>query len=72
MDVDNQEIKLVHEKMGYGRKLFTRLREILMIDSEIVPLSSVLQTESDDEVFKMEQELEAFKNELYKNRIWKH
>lgn len=69
MDVDNQEIKLVHEKMGHGRKLFTRLREILRIDSETVPLSSVLETESDDEVCKMEQELEAFKNELYKNLL---
>jgi len=67
MDVDNQEIKLVHEKMEYGRKLFSRLRRILRIDSEIVPLSSVLETESDDEVCKMEQELEAFKYELYKN-----
>jgi len=67
MDVDNQEIKLVHEKMEYGRKLFTRLRGILRIDSEIVPLSSVLETESDEVVYEMEQELETFKNELYKN-----
>jgi len=67
MYVDNQEIKLVHEKMGYGRKLFTRLRGILRIDSEIVPLSSVLETESDEVVYEMEQELETFKNELYKN-----
>ncbi len=68
-DVDNQEIKIVHENMGYGRKLFTRLRRILRIDSEIVPLSSVLETESDEEVCKMEQELEAFKNELYNNLL---
>jgi hypothetical protein len=67
MDVDNQEIKLVHEKMGYGRTLFTRLRGILRIDSEIVPLSSVLETESDEVVYEMEQELETFKNELSKN-----
>ena len=66
MGVDNQEIKLVHEKMGYGRKLFTRLRRILRINSENVPLSSVLETDSDEMVCKMEQELEAFKNELYK------
>lgn len=67
MDVDNQEIKLVHEKMEEGRKLFTRLRGILRIDSDIVPLSSVLETESDEVVYEMEQELETFKNELYKN-----
>jgi hypothetical protein len=67
MYVDNQEIKLVHEKMGYGRKLFTRLRGILRIDSEIVPLSSVLETESDEVVYEMEQELQTFKNELYKH-----
>lgn len=67
MDVDNQEIKLVHEKMEYGRKLLSRLRGILRIDSEIVPLSSVLETESDEVVYEMEQELETFKNELYKN-----
>ncbi|MDP3104951.1 MAG: hypothetical protein Q8M95_10145, partial [Candidatus Methanoperedens sp.] len=69
MDVDTQEIKLVHEKMGYGRTLFTRLRGILRIDSEIVPLSSVLETESDEVVYEMEQELETFKNELYKNLV---
>jgi hypothetical protein len=69
IDVDNQEVKLVHEKMDYGRKLFIRLRGILRIDSENVPLSSVLETESDEIVFKMEQELEAFKNELYKNLL---
>jgi hypothetical protein len=69
MDADNQKIKLVHEKMDYGRKLFTRLRGILRIDSESVPLSSVLETDSDEVVFKMEQELEAFKNELYKNLL---
>lgn len=69
MDTDNQEVKLVHEKMDYGRRLFTRLREILRIDSESVPLSSVLKTESDEMVFKMEQELEAFKNELYKGLL---
>ena len=67
IDVDNQEIKLIHEKMGYGRILFSRLRGILRIDSETVPLSSVLETDSDEMVYKMEQELEAFKNELYKN-----
>ncbi len=64
MDVDNQEIKLIHEKMGYGRMLFTRLRKILRIESETVPLSSVLETNSDEDVCKMEQELEGFKNEL--------
>ena len=69
MDMDNQEVKLVHEKMDYGRKLFTRLRGILRIDSESVPLSSVLETDSDEIVCKMEQELEAFKNELYKNLL---
>ena len=69
MDMDNQEAKLVHEKMDYGRKLFTRLRGILRIDSESVPLSSVLETDSDEIVCKMEQELEAFKNELYKNLL---
>jgi len=69
METDNQEVKLVHEKMDYGRKLFTRLRGILRIDSESVPLSSVLETESDEIVCKMEQELEAFKNELYKNLL---
>jgi hypothetical protein len=69
MDVDNQEIKLIHQKMGYGRILFTRLRRILRIDSEIVPLSSVLETDSDEMVYKMEQELESFKNELYKNLL---
>lgn len=69
MYVDNQEIKLVHEKMENGRKLFTRLRGILKIDSETVPLSSLLETESNDEVCKMEQALEAFKNELYKNLL---
>jgi len=69
MDADNQEIKLVHEKMDYGRTLFTRLRGILRIDSESVPLSSVLKTEGDEMVCKMEQELEAFKNELYKNLL---
>lgn len=67
MGVDNQEIKLVHEKMGHGIKLFTRLRRILRINSENVPLSSVLETESDEMVCEMEQELETFKNELYKN-----
>jgi hypothetical protein len=67
MDTDNQEVKLVHEKMDHGRKLFTRLRDILRIDSESVPLSSVLETDGEEMVFKMEQELEAFKNELYKN-----
>jgi hypothetical protein len=61
MDADNQEIKLVHEKMDCGRNLFTRLRGILRIDSESVPLSSVLETESDEIVCKMEQELEDFK-----------
>ncbi len=55
--------------MDYGRKLFTRLRGILRIYSESVPLSSVLETESDEIVCKMEQELEAFKNELYKNLL---
>ena len=69
MDTDNQEIKLVHEKMDYGRKLFTRLRGILRIDSESVPLSSVLETGGDEMVCKMEQELEAFKSELYKNLL---
>jgi hypothetical protein len=69
MDTDNQEVKLVHEKMDYGIKLFTRLREILRIESESVPLSSVLETDNDEMVFKMEQELEAFKNELYKNLL---
>jgi hypothetical protein len=69
MDTDNQEVKLVHEKMDYGRQLFTRLRGILRIDSESVPLSSVLETDSDEMVCKMEQELEAFKNELYKNLL---
>jgi len=69
MDADNQEIKLVHEKMDCGRNLFTRLRGILRIDSESVPLSSVLETESDEIVCKMEQELEAFKNELYKTLL---
>jgi len=69
IDVDNQEIKLIHEKMGYGRILFSRLRGILRIDSETVPLSSVLETDSDEMVYKMEQELEAFKNELYRNLL---
>jgi hypothetical protein len=69
MDTDNQEVKLVHENMDYGIKLFTRLRKILRIDSESVPLSSVLETDKDEMVFKMEQELEAFKNELYKNLL---
>src|SRR3970282_2536994 len=69
MDADNQEIKLVHEKMDCGRNLFTRLRGILRRGSESVPLSSVLETESDEIVCKMEQELEAFKNELYKTLL---
>ena len=69
MDMDNQEVKLVHEKMDFGRKLFARLRGILRIESESVPLSSVLETETDEIVCKMEQELEAFKNELYKNLL---
>ena len=69
MDADDQEVKLVHEKMDYGKKLFTRLRLILRIDSESVPLSSVLETETDEIVCKMEQELEAFKNELYKTLV---
>jgi len=69
MEADNQEIKLVHEKMDCGRKLFTRLRGILRIDSESVPLSSVLETDGDEVVFKMERELEAFKNELYKSLL---
>src|SRR3990170_383940 len=55
--------------MGYGRILFSRLRGILRIDSETVPLSSVLETDSDEMVYKMEQELEAFKNELYRNLL---
>ncbi len=67
--VDNQEIKLVHEKMGYGRMLFTRLRKILRIDAETVPLSCVLETNSDEEVCKIERELEGFKNELYINLL---
>jgi len=67
--VERLEVKLVHEKMDYGLKLFTRLRVILKIDSESVPLSSVLETDKDEMVFKMEQELEAFKNELYKNLL---
>ena len=69
MEADNQEIKLVHEKMDCGRKLFTRLRGILRIDSESVPLSTVLETDGDEVVFKMERELEAFKNELYKSLL---
>ncbi len=69
MDADNQKIKLVHEKMDYGRKLFSRLRGILRIDAESVPLSSVLETDGDEVVLKMEQELEAFKNELYKSLL---
>lgn len=69
MDVDNQEIKLIHEKMGYGRMLFTRLRGILRLDSETVPLSSVLETDSDEMVCKMEKELEGFKNELYEKLL---
>ncbi len=69
LDADNQEIKLVHEKMGHGRKLFARLRKILRIETETVPLSSVLETDSDEMVYKMEQELEAFKNELNRNLL---
>ena len=69
MSVDNQDIKLIHEKMGDGRTLFMRLREILKLDAETVPLSSALETDSDAQVCKMKQELEDFKNELYKDLL---
>jgi len=65
--VTNKEIKLTHEKMAYGRTLFSRLREILRIDVEAVPLSSVLETKGDEEVFKMKNDLESFKKELSEN-----
>jgi len=67
VSVTNQEIKLTHEKMAYGRKLFSRLREILRIDVEAVPLSSVLETNGDEEVIKMKNDLESFKKELSEN-----
>jgi len=65
--VNNQEIKLIHEKMGYGRTLFSQLREILRIEVESVPLSTVLETNGDEEVFKMKKDLEDFKKELSKD-----
>jgi len=64
---DDHDIKLIHEKMGYGRMLFARLRQILRLDPETVPLSSVLKTDDDEVVYKMEQELERFNKELNKN-----
>lgn len=69
LSVDNQDIKLIHEKMEYGRTLFMRLRGILRLDPETVPLSSALETDSDAEVSKMEQELKDFKNELSKDLL---
>ena len=67
MSVNSQDIKLIHEKMEYGRTLFTRLREILRIDVEAVPLSTVLETNGDEEVCKMKKDLESFNNELSKD-----
>ncbi len=69
MTVNDQYLKIIHEKMDYKRILFTRLREILRSDFETMPMSTVLETDSDDEVCKMEQELEDFKKELYKNLL---
>lgn len=62
--VNNQDVKLIHEKMEYGRTLFTRLRDILEIDAEAVPLSTVLETNGDEEVGKMEKDIDNFKKEL--------
>lgn len=64
MLVNDQKIKSCHEKMAYGRFLFAKLREILRFDSEILNMSSVMETNGDEEVFKMEFELEQFKKRL--------
>jgi hypothetical protein len=58
---------LIHEKMEYGRRLFSQLREILRIEVESVPLSTVLETNGDEEVFKMKTDLEDFKKKLSKD-----